>query len=140
MVYFSIKKCISKEQIFLLEEMYLIELAGLMKKIFMYYEESDLLNRMHLLEMGYRAKFRKDLHLIHLENGSTPNSADATLREIASCKYYANKYGLNALKKIKSDYRYLLLKDNFSRVLKRNSKYKVQIDIYRKEIEREMNA
>ena len=111
-------------------------ICGFDEKFFMYYEESDLINRVHLLNNNYYVKFRRDLHLIHMENGSTPNSEQATLHEIESCKYFASKYGLDAMKKIKSDYIYYLFKDFVYMLIKHESKYKLQIDIYKKEIQR----
>ena len=104
------------------------------ENIFMYYEEADLSRRLRGMKGEHHIKFIGDLHLIHLENGSTPNSLVAIKTEIASCKYFSKKYGLSARKKLVADYRYMKFKNCIYKRLKKIEPYKEQLNIYREEL------
>ena len=103
------------------------------EQFFMYYEEADLMKRINTIT-GARVKFLRNVELVHLENGSTPNSENAVRIEIDSCRKFATKYGLDANRKIKADYRYLKLKSFVNRFIRNELGYENQLEVYRKEM------
>ena len=109
-------------------------IGGFDENIFMYYEEADILRRIRSKNPKYWAKFVPNIQLIHLENGSTPNSDFATNIEIDSCLYFAKKYSLNAIKKLKADMRYYRFKDRVMTLFHKRSDLERQIKIYENRI------
>lgn len=103
------------------------------EQFFMYYEEADLIRRVKEKTNG-KVRFLRDIKMIHLENGSTPVSDKTTMIEIESCRKYANKYGLNASKKIKADLNYLKLKSLIFKILRSENKFDSKIKIYEEEL------
>lgn len=85
-----------------------IEAGMFDEKIFMYYEESDLIKR--IKSLGGKIKFYKDKKIIHLEGKTVENNDAALYRRLDSAQYYCNKYSLNFNKQIKAEIRYNKLK------------------------------
>lgn len=107
------------------------------ENLFMYYEEADLIRRLRRLRGEHHIRFFKNLHLIHLENGNTPDSVFAVQQEINSCLYFSQKYGLNAKKKLMADYTYLKFKYLVYKILGKENQYiKQALEIYEHEIEK----
>ncbi len=106
------------------------------ENIFMYYEEGDLKRRVLQTFPNCHIEFVPSLHLIHLENGSTPNSEFAINTEITSCIYYGKKYSLNYKKKLQNELSYLKLKNFVYRVLKKNNQYQESIEVYTKRLKK----
>jgi GT2 family glycosyltransferase len=78
------------------------------EKIFMYYEEPDLTNR--LLRLGKRTAYFKGKKIIHLEGGTTKNSAIALSRRLDSAIYFNLKYSKNPSSMFLRELRLLKLK------------------------------
>ena len=73
-----------------------LEAGAFDEKIFMYYEEPDITNR--ILKVGKEVKWLKDLMVLHLAHGRSYNQK---LIDIGyeSFEYYCQKYGIDAKKK-----------------------------------------
>ena len=79
------------------------------ENIFMYYEESDLINRIKKIP-DQEIKFDKTIKMIHLERKGSPISPKLINYKINSTIYYGKKYELNYKKKLKSEIFYLRIK------------------------------
>lgn len=120
--YFNVKNMyISGANIFIRKKTF-FDCGMFDENIFMYYEEPDLTRRVKLLDNNL-IKFNKDIKMIHLEKKSTPNTLFSVKQEFKSAIYYGRKYGLDYIKKIKFEYRYLVLKRTIYYFIDKN-KYK----------------
>ena len=89
------------------------------EKIFMYYEEPDIIRR--IKEIGnWKILFDKRLQMIHLEKKSTPNTLNSVKYEFDSAIYYGKKYNLNYKRKIKFEYEYYKLKKMIYSIICKN--------------------
>lgn len=87
------------------------EKAGMFdEKIFMYYEEPDLIRRIRTAIPDAEIAYDPTLKMIHLEKKSTPSSLAMIGHEMNSAIYYGKKYGLDYRRKIRFEYHYYELK------------------------------
>lgn len=89
------------------------------EKIFMYYEEMDLMKRVKLLNK--EIAYFKDKKIIHLEGKTSTDSINSLNIRLKSLRYYCNKYKLNYEKRLRSEIRYLRIKLTISKYLFKNS-------------------
>ncbi len=88
-----------------------IEAGGFDENIFMYKEEADLIKRIKIYSVAKKIAFFNEKRIIHLEGGTeSDNSLEqrlkVTKRLTDSDKYYAEKWGLDFNKIIKSRIKY----------------------------------
>lgn len=112
-------------------------------KIFMYYEEPDLIKRIKKINKKYKTRFFSEKKLIHLE-GATENKdidsvAKKNQRSLNTYKYYCDKWNISFYKNVKKmrNYQYIkllgsiILKKNDQRLLSRK-----MIDLYNNNLKR----
>lgn len=97
-----------------------LEAGGFDENIFMYYEEIDLSVRIQKLVPYAKRIYIHSKKAIHLEGACTEPNIKFLENEFSSCKYVGEKHGFNYIKKLKVDYRYLLLVNKIKVILKRS--------------------
>lgn len=99
-------KSLIKKGIFNMHKMYLSgsflafrsesfrQVQGFDEKIFLYYEEADMSNR--LLEIGSRIQWMRELEVLHMVH-DRPLSLNAIRTDLVSLQYYICKFGLDTV-------------------------------------------
>lgn len=91
------------------------------ERIFMYFEEPDLCNRLN--KLGKYIRLYRDKSIIHYEGKSTSfKNIEKEKKILESYKYYCRKYNMNFIKDLKSDLIFLKFKLFFSYIFNK-SKY-----------------
>jgi hypothetical protein len=78
------------------------------EKIFMYYEEPDLIKRVK--NLGGKIDYFKSKKIIHLEGQTVGCNEDALKRRLESARYYSKKYNLKFINQLRSEIRYNKIK------------------------------
>ena len=107
------------------------------ENIFMYKEEADLIKRIKLYATAKKTEFYENKHIIHLEGGTETDDSDHIItqlkRIVETDIYYAEKWGINVEKVLKSKRRYCRFKlFAYSLLLKRKKadEQKRLIEVY----------
>lgn len=119
--------------------------GGFDENIFMYYEESDILNR--LIEKGYKSKYINELKFVHkIGNRRSSNIKLSSIATKSFC-YYMDKFNIKDKKfflnqRLKTYYKrlfYFIIKLNFTEALKQYKIIKQSKTIFKNYFSNESN-
>lgn len=79
------------------------------ENIFMYYEESDVLHRLKLINKEYKMEYFPQKKIIHLEGATQKKEKETMIKtfriQLKTLKYYCRKYGFDYKKVLRKDIR-----------------------------------